>query len=277
MKSSSQEQETPAVSPLATAEPWNLVADAYTAELLPQFELFARDALRLALLPTSPRIVDVATGPGTLALMAATEGARVSAIDFSPAMIANLRRRAAEASLTAVDVRVGDGQALPFDDDAYDGAFSLFGLMFFPDRAAGFRELRRVLRPQGRVVVSSWAPFEGPFTLVMDSIQAMLPGLPFGRGKAPLGDPEEFTREMTDAALREVVIHTITHSLTAPSLSEFWGLVQRTTAPVVLLHRKLGEERWTEVARGVFDRLRSMLGEGPIELLFTAYLGIGVK
>ncbi len=277
MKNLPQEQGNPGGSPLATVEPWNLVADAYTVELLPQFELFARDALRLALLPKSPRIVDVATGPGTLALMAATEGARVSAIDFSPVMIANLRRRAEEAGLNAVDARVGDGQALPFDNDAYDGAFSLFGLMFFPNRAAGFRELCRVLRPQGRVVVSSWAPLEGPFALVMDSIQAMLPGLPFGRGKAPLGDPEEFTREMTDAALREVAIHTITHSLTAPSLSEFWSLVQRTTAPVVLLRRKLGEERWAEVARGVFDRLRSTFGEGPIESLFTAYLGMGVK
>ncbi len=247
------------------------------AELLPQFELFARDALRLALLPTSPRIVDVATGPGTLALIVATEGARVSAIDFSPAMIANLRRRTEEAGLTGIDVRVGDGQALPFDDDAYDGAFSLFGLMFFPDRAAGFRELRRVLRPQGRVVVSSWTSFEGPFGLVMDSIQSMLPGMPFGRGKAPLGDPDEFTREMTDAALREVVLHTITHRMTAPSLSGFWGLVQRTTASVVLLRCSLGEERWAEVPSGVFDRLGSMLGEGPIEALITAYLGTGVK
>ncbi len=95
------DQGTPPASPLATPEPWSLVADAYTAELLPQFELFAADALQLATLPKSPRIVDVATGPGTLALIAAKDhGAHVSAIDFSPTMIANLQRRAEQDRLS---------------------------------------------------------------------------------------------------------------------------------------------------------------------------------
>lgn len=270
-------KQAPPASPLATPEPWNLVADAYTAELLPQFELFARDALRLAALPARPRIVDVATGPGTLALIAASAGATVSAIDFSPTMIANLQRRAAEAGITTIDARLGDGQVLPFVDNTYDGAFSMFGLMFFPDRARGLHELRRVLRPGGRVVVSSWAPFDGPFALVMDSIRAMLPNLPFAQGKGPLGEPEGFASELTAAGLREVMVDTVSHSLTAPSLSDCWGMIQRTTAPIVLLRHELGEQVWSEIARGVFERLRSTLGVGAIELSFTAYLGSGVK
>ncbi len=47
------DRESTRPSPLATPEPWSLVADAYTAELLPQFELFVRDALQLAALPIS--------------------------------------------------------------------------------------------------------------------------------------------------------------------------------------------------------------------------------
>jgi SAM-dependent methyltransferase len=254
------------------------VADAYTAELLPQFELFARDALQLAGLPKSPRIVDVATGPGTLALMAAKDyGAMVSALDFSPLMIANLERRAKEARLGAIDVRLGDGQTLPFAGESYDGAFSMFGLMFFPDRGAGFRELRRVLRPGRRAVVSSWAPLDGAFALVMDGIRAMLPDLPFGDGKGPLSDPSEFKRELATAGFRDVAVHTVMHPQTVPSLPEFWGVVQRTTAPVVLLRRKLGEEQWADVSRGVFDRLRGALGEGPVEVSGVARLGVGVK
>jgi ubiquinone/menaquinone biosynthesis C-methylase UbiE len=270
-------KDAPAASPLASPEAWNLVADAYAAELVPIFERFAREALRLAALPPSPRVIDAATGPGTLALLAAAGGARVTAVDFSPAMIAHLRQRAEAASLAGIDARLGDCQALPFDDESYDGAFSMFGLMFFPDRAAGFGELRRVLRPQGRLVVSSWAPFEGAFALVMESIRAMLPGLPFGQGAAPLGDPEQFAQEMAAAGLRDVVIHPVKHTKTEPSLAEFWESLQRTMAPVVLLRRKLGEQRWSEVARGVLDRLRSELGDGPIEERFTALLGVGVK
>lgn len=48
--------KTPPAGPLATPEPWDLVADAYAVELVPQFELFANDALRLAALPAGARI-----------------------------------------------------------------------------------------------------------------------------------------------------------------------------------------------------------------------------
>jgi SAM-dependent methyltransferase len=272
-----QPPTAPVKSPLASPEPWDLVSDAYTRELVPEFEQYARDAIRLAALPPTARVVDVATGPGTVALLLAAGGARVDALDFSPAMIANLRRRAAEAKITTIEAHQGDGQRLPFDNDAYDGAFSMFGLMFFPDRGQGFRELHRVLRPDGRAVVSSWAPFEGPFALVLDSLRELLPGLPFGQGRAPLGDPAEFAQEMSVADFREVVVHQVTHDMGAPSVDEFWAGVQRTTAPVALLARNLGPEKWPAVAAGVLDRLRTSLGDGPVVAKGTANLGVGIK
>src|SRR6266545_579874 len=82
-------------SPLATAEPWDLVAEAYAEDALPYFESFSREALRLAELPADPHIADVACGPGTLGLLAAAAGARVSAIDVSPRMVEAFRARAA--------------------------------------------------------------------------------------------------------------------------------------------------------------------------------------
>ena len=264
-------------SPLSTAEPWNLVADAYTAELLPLFELFACDAMQLADLPPLPRIIDVATGPGTLALIAAKNGAIVSAIDFSPAMIGQLRQRVGAAGLTAINARVGDGQALPFDDNTYDGAFSLFGLMFFPDRVAGFHELRRVLRPGQPAVVSAWAPYEGPFALMMDGICALLPRLRPAGGRMPLGDSGEFAREMEAAGFRDVEVHTMTHTHTAPSLAAYWETAQRTTAPILLVRREVGEEVWSSFARRLYETLRDQIGEGPVEAPFTAHIGVGIK
>jgi ubiquinone/menaquinone biosynthesis C-methylase UbiE len=53
-----------------------------------------------------------------------------------------------------------DGQALEFGDNTFDFAYSIFGLMFFPDRLKGFREMHRTLRPGGRAAVTSWAPVE---------------------------------------------------------------------------------------------------------------------
>ena len=99
-------------------------------------------------------MLDVAAGPGTLAFIASAAGAHVTAIDFSPDMIDRLRARSVREGVQ-IEARVGDGQALPFDDATFEHAFSMFGLMFFPDRAKGFRELCRVLVPGGRAVVSS--------------------------------------------------------------------------------------------------------------------------
>jgi len=156
------------VNPLATAEPWDLVAEAYTAEALPHFELFARAALAAAALPPGARVADVAAGPGTLGLLAAAAGSHVSAIDLSSEMTARFRARAAAMGLADLcDIREGDGQRLPFPSGTYDAAFSLFGLMFFPDRQAGFRELRRILKPGAPAIVSSWVPFPGPFGALM--------------------------------------------------------------------------------------------------------------
>lgn len=139
-----------APNPLAAPDAWNPVADAYVAELVPIFSLYARDALALAAPSASARVLDVATGPGTLALIAATQVAHVAAIDFAEEMVERFRRRCAPLDIANVAVSVGDGQVLPFADASFECAFSIFGLIFFPDRAAGFSELRRAVAHPGR-------------------------------------------------------------------------------------------------------------------------------
>lgn len=269
------DQGPPDAGPLV--EPWNLVADGYVVGALPMMEHFAREALQLAVLPPSPHIVDVATGPGTLAFLAAKGGATVSAIDFSPGMVTNFHRRKKEAGLRFADVRVGDGQDLPYDDDSFDGAFSIHGLIFFPDRAAGFRELHRVLQPGHRAVVSSMASLSSQFNMVIEVIRSELPDLPIAQGEPPLSDPHAFTDEMSAAGFRQVTIHTVEYSETMPSPSDFWEKVQRAAAGVVLLQHRLGQERWAEVSHSAFERLQKVLGNGPVEEIYMAHLGVGVK
>jgi SAM-dependent methyltransferase len=263
-------------SPLASPDPWSLVADAYTLELLPMFELFSRDALALAPTHAGARVLDVAAGPGTLTLLAAEAGRSVAAIDFSPQMVKNLKARLNGAQLGA-DVRLADGQELPWGDAEFEAAFSMFGLMFFPDRGRGFRELLRVLKPGGRAVVSSWAPLEGIFKSIMGALREVLPDIPFGSGKGPLGDADEFKTELEAAGFEDVRVTPVTHRLPAPSTAEVWAQSQRTTAPVVLLKNRLGEDKWREVAAGVAERLEAEYGTGEVVVQTTAYLGCGRK
>ncbi|WP_434047159.1 MULTISPECIES: class I SAM-dependent methyltransferase [Sorangium] len=264
-------------SPLATPVAWDMVAAEYAVDTVPHFEKYAADALRLAGVGPGARVLDVAAGPGTLSLLAARE-ARVTAVDFAPAMVEQLRERAARAGL-AVDAHVGDGMALPFEDGSFDAAFSMFGLIFFPDRDRGFRELFRVLRPGGRAVVGSWAPMDRTPILgeLFSAIRAELPGFPFGEGKAPLGDPGELRAEMEAAGFRDVSVREVEHPMEASSTEELWGWMRRGNAPLVLLRDKLGEARWDELGQAIFARLRARFGDGPQRLSMVANLGAGTR
>src|SRR5690606_18640620 len=99
------------------------------------------------------RVLDVACGTGVIARLAAAEvgpDGAVAAIDLAPDMIEVARREPAPSG-TAIDWHVGDAAALPFDDAGYDAVLCQMGLMFMTDRPAALAEMRRTLRPGGRL------------------------------------------------------------------------------------------------------------------------------
>lgn len=263
-------------SPLAVPLPWNLVAADYATHITPIFALYAERALAMAGLGHGARVLDVATGPGTLAFVAAAAGARVTAIDFSSEMIDRLHLRAAQEGVV-IDARVGDGQALPFADGSFDHAFSMFGLMFFPDRAKGFRELCRVLAPGGRAVVSSWVPAERvPWHgLVWGALREFLPSLPLGGAAPPLARPEDCRAEMSAGGFEAVDVVEVSQTQNHPSTRELWDGMTRTTAPIALLRQKLGPNDWPRVEAGVLGRLIAAFGEGPQTVALPANLIVG--
>jgi SAM-dependent methyltransferase len=267
---------------MATPMPWNLVAPAYTDEIVPLFEAYARDALALAAVPAGARILDVACGPGTLAVLAAQAGARVDAIDFSPAMIEHLEARVKTLGLSNLAARVGDGQALPYEPGTFAAAFSMFGLMFFPDRAKGFAELRRVLAPGGRAVISTWTRLEDTPALhaMFDALRAemakhLAPGAPkAGEQELPLTTEDACRAEM-GAAFRDVEVRRVPHVQRYDSAAELWEALQRTMAPIALMKKMMGE-RWPAVAEVAGAAIGDVLGGGAVEITMTALVTTGV-
>lgn len=265
-------------SPFATPTTWNLVASAYEAEILPTFRSFAEEALRLAAPPAGARLADVACGPGTLALLAASEGFAVDAIDFSPQMIALLEQRARERGVSGIHARVGDGQALPYPDGTHEAAFSLFGLMFFPDRARGLAELRRILRPGARAVISSWQPMERSpaVSALFGALQQALPQDGGPPSQPPPLVTEEACRAEMGQAFDEVGVRAASTQVPFPSASALWESMQRTLVPAVLARQRLGEEAWAPIARRVGAALARSLGSGSVTLDLHAWLTVGV-
>ena len=117
----------------------------------------------VALLDPQPgeRILDLAAGTGTSSEPFAAAGAHVVPCDFSLGMLRVGKRQFPDLPFTA-----GDGMRLPFADDSFDAVTISFGLRNIHDPVEGLRELLRVTRPGGRIVVCefstpTWAPFRG--------------------------------------------------------------------------------------------------------------------
>lgn len=120
------------------------------------------------------RILDLAAGTGTSSLPFAKAGARVVATDFSLGMLRQGRRRHPSLAFVA-----GDGLALPFGDQVFDAATISFGLRNLVDRHQGLAELRRVVRPGGRLVICEFShPTNGLFrSIYMEYLMRALPAV----------------------------------------------------------------------------------------------------
>jgi len=126
-------------------------------------------------------VLDVACGTGNAALRAAQAGASVVGVDLTPELFETGRRLAAEAAV-AIDWVQGDAEDLPFGDESFDVVVSTFGCMFAPRHEVTAHELARVLRPGGRLGITSWTP-EGGMGTFFRTVGAYLPP------PSPLAEP----------------------------------------------------------------------------------------
>jgi len=102
-------------------------------------------------------LLDVATGSGNVALVAARAGAAVTGLDLTPKLVEAARGRALEAGLE-IELIEGDAEALPFADGRFDLVTSCFGVMFAPRQRLAAGELVRVARPGATIAVAAWTP-----------------------------------------------------------------------------------------------------------------------
>jgi SAM-dependent methyltransferase len=239
---------------------------------------YAEEALRIVAPAVDARVLDVGAGSGALACAAARRVARVTAVDFSPAMLEQLRAYAAGQGLGNVETAVMDAQSLALPDGSFDAAFSLFAFMFVPDRARAFGELRRVLRDGGRVLVATWGPIERrPLLKVgFDAMAEVLPQLPAPQ-KGDLQRPDECVTEMTAAGFRDVQCVPFTASIHVASPADYLRMLVNTGAPLVALRKRLGEEAWPGVWQGLLDAVGRRIPDGGAELSAEAMLTSGTR
>ena len=171
---------------------------------------------------TPQKILDVACGTGdsTIAIAkAAAEGSRVTGADISEGMMALVGEKAEKAGVRdRIDLKVADGEALPFPEWTFNRVTCAFGIRNFENKEAGLREFRRVLAPKGKVVilelsvpqnrVMRWL-YDIYFMHIMPFVGGLISGnkaaykyLPMSVHNFPA--PDDFCRMMREAGFWEV-------------------------------------------------------------------------
>ncbi|WP_292211602.1 alpha/beta fold hydrolase [Mesorhizobium sp.] len=269
-----------------TREAWDRIASGYDRTNTETQMWLGNESLVRAGLRPGMLLLDIASGSGALSIPAARIGAEVVAVDQSPVMLRLLRERVSRESLE-IDTRVMDGHALAFDDDSFDVAGSQFGVMLFPDMPRGIREMARVVKPGGRVLVNAYGdPHRIDFlAFLVGAVQSVRPefnGPPMDPPPLPfqLSHPERLARELAKAGLKDVNVETITESTAFKSGAELWDWIVWSN-PIV--EEVLGSLALSEGERGVIrqtlDRMvRDRAGDdGAAILRNPVNIGIGTK
>jgi ubiquinone/menaquinone biosynthesis C-methylase UbiE len=269
----------------APREAWDAIAEGYDRHVAPQEAALADEALRLAGLRAGERFLDVAAGTGGLALPAARAGAKVLAVDWSPAMIEQFEARVRVEGLANAEGRVMDCRALDLPDDTFDVTGSQFGVMLVPDQPRALREMVRVTKPGGRVFVTVYgAPAELEFLQcfisAVTAVAPHFPGLP--DDPAPLefqaSDPAVLRRRLTEAGLTSVRIERTAERPAFRTGKELWDWVVHGNPIPGMLVADLGEEQQAKL-RQVLDgmiRERTNTSE-PAMLTNVVHIGVGTK
>ena len=269
---------------VAPQEAWDAIAEGYDRYVAPQEVDLANEALRLVGLKPGERFLDVAAGPGGLSLPAARLGARVLATDWSPAMIGRFEARVRKEGLTG-EGRVMDCHALDIPDDSFDVTGSQFGVMLVPDQPRALREMVRVTKPGGRVLVIAYgAPasldFLGFFISALKAVAPEFPGIP--DDPPPLefqvSDPQVLRQRLADAGLRDVRIEGTAERPTFASGQEMWNWVLYGNPIPGMLVADLSEDQRVRL-RLILDGMvrERAVANGKCVLTNAVNIGIGTK
>jgi ubiquinone/menaquinone biosynthesis C-methylase UbiE len=283
----SQGEATTTEEHAAPPEAWDAIAEGYDRYVAPQEADLANEALRLVGLEPGERFLDVAAGTGGLSLPAARLGARVLATDWSPAMIERFEACVREEGLSKAEGRVMDCHGLDLPDDSFDVTGSQFGVMLVPDQPRALREMVRVTKPGGRVVLIAYrspAEFEAlqVFISALKVVAPEFPGLP--DDPPPLefqvADPEVLRRRLTDAGLKDIRIERTAERPRFSSGQEMWDWMfySNPITGMVVADLNLTEDQQARLRQILDGMLRERAGRDRQATLTNGVnIGIGTK
>jgi SAM-dependent methyltransferase len=215
------------------------------------------------------RVLDVGTGTGVAAITAARTGAWVTGLDLTPGLLEVAQENSRLAGLE-VEWMQGDAENLPFPDGRFDVVLSQFGHMFAPRPDVAVAEMRRVLKPGGRVAFATWPP-EHVVGRIFAFVGKNSPPPPPGAAPPPLwGNPGVVAERLGDK-FDAPFFGRGTMQVPALSLPHFRDFMERSVGPIQkLIEGAAGEPERLAVLRREFEALAAPYFDG--NMIHQSYL-----
>ena len=214
----------------------------------------AAQLVKFAEIKPGERVLDVATGTGVVAITAARHGAKVTGLDLTPPLLEQARQN---AKIAGVDVewQEGDAEALPYPNGSFDVVTSEFGHMFAPRPDVATAEMRRVLKPGGRVAFATWPP-EHVVGRIFAFVGRNSPPPPPGAVPPPLWGIPSVIEERLAAGFHAPFFTRGTMTFPALSLGHYRLFMENSVGPIQKLVESLaGDSRKLAAVRSEFDSL----------------------
>jgi SAM-dependent methyltransferase len=227
------------------------------AEIATHIESAAEELIDSCDVGPGQELLDVATGSGNVAIVAAQAGAKVTGLDLTPELFEAARRRMAAAGVE-VELIEGDAEDLPFGDDSFDRVTSCFGAMFAPRHQKAADELIRVVRPGGAIGLAAWTP-EGATGKMFRTVAGHMPPPPPGFQPPVLWGTEDHVRGLFEGSGAELEFARRRVAFVYDSPHEWIAYYERNLGPTLMAKRALEPEgKWQPLRAELVELFESV-------------------
>jgi len=210
---------------------YNAAADHFDDGPLAFWDRYGKRTVEnLSLMPGST-VLDVGCGSGASAIPAAIQvgpSGRVIGIDLADRLLDIARTKSAAQKLNNIQFRRGNMEALDYPDGKFDAVICVFAIFFVPDMVRQVRELWRVIRPRGKLAITTWGPrmFEPGSQAWWSAVKTVRPDL--FTGVSPwerVTTPEAVQKLLSDSGIEDAVVRAESGQQQLPSPEDWWTVV----------------------------------------------------
>jgi ubiquinone/menaquinone biosynthesis C-methylase UbiE len=245
----------------------------------------ASDGIISLLKPKGSQIIlDIAAGTGEpgFSIASMLTGGKVIITDLADEMLDIARENASKKGITNVEFRACDVCELPFADNTFDGVSCRMGFMFFPDMLLAAKEIRRVLKPGGRIATAVWNTSDKNFwvTAIGETINRNMQ-LPAPPPEAPgifrCSKTGLMTNIFNQAGFKNISEKEVTCNLNCGTAEIYWKMMTEIAAPVVAALSKADDAMKEKIKKEVYEIVNEKYPDGNVIMDGSALLIYGEK